>query len=65
MVNHALAFHLLLFWEFPGSFLTLALEPAGSKCMFALSLLIFLHNWFCELTASVCRSSMLCSGWNQ
>jgi len=51
MVNHALAFHSLLFWEFPGSFVTLALESAGNeesffKCMLVLSLLIFLHNWF-------------------
>lgn len=30
MVTHALAF-LMLFWEFSGSFMTLALEPAGGE----------------------------------
>lgn len=31
MVTHALAFRMLLFWEFSGSFVALALEPAGNE----------------------------------
>lgn len=31
MVTHTLAFHMLLFWEFSGSFITLALEPTAGN----------------------------------
>jgi len=31
MVTHALAFRMFLFWEFSGSFVTLALEPSGNE----------------------------------
>lgn len=44
MVKHALAFRMLLFWEFSGSFVTLALVPARNeeRCLNA----CLVHHFF-------------------